>query len=81
MELMREIARVTVKGIDEGLPIYEPMNKASTKITKTYALALAKYRDREFDEAISIWEGLDDGPSKVMAARAREHLTNSPSHN
>ncbi len=50
------------------------MNKASTKIAKTYALALAKYRDREFDESISIWEGLDDGPSKVMAARARELL-------
>ena len=70
-----------VKGIGGGLPIYEPMNKVSTKIAKTYALALAKYPDREFDEAISIWEGLDDGSPKVMATRARELLTNSPSHN
>ena len=64
MELMREIDRVMVKGIDEGLPIYEPMNKASTKIAKTYALALAKYRDREFDEAISIWERLLTDPTR-----------------
>ena len=77
--ILRELDRVTVKGIEAVLPIFEPLNGASSEIADTYALALSKYRNRNFREAISIWESLEDKPSKVMAARSRKFLTNPPS--
>jgi len=79
--ILREIDRVTVKGIEEALLIFEPINDTFKITADTYALALAKYRKRDFGGAISIWQELDDGPSKVMAARAKEFLTNPPSLN
>ena len=76
--ILRELDRVTVKGIEAALPIFEPLNGASSEIADTYALALSKYRNRNFREAIAMWESLEDKPSKVMAARSRKFLTNPP---
>lgn len=76
--IVRELDRVTVKGIGAAFPIFEPLNGASSEFSDTYALALFKYRNRNFREAISIWESLEDKPSKVMAARSRKFLSNPP---
>jgi adenylate cyclase len=79
--ILREIDCVTVKGIEEALPIFEPINETFCEIADSYAVALGKYRNRDFEGAISVWQKLDDGPSKVMAARAKEFLANPPSIN
>jgi adenylate cyclase len=75
---LREIDSVTVKGIAETLPIFEPLDRISPDMASSYARALVKYRSRDFAAAISIWQELEDGPSQVMAKRAREYLENPP---
>ena len=71
---LREIDAVTVKGKDEPLRIYEPAVDAPPRFAP-YEKALALYRDRQFSAAAEIWETLaeDDGPSAVMAERARNY--------
>ncbi|NKB55983.1 MAG: CHASE2 domain-containing protein [Alphaproteobacteria bacterium] len=68
---MRELDMVAVKGKAEPLRIYEPLGGAEVALKQPYADALALYRAQNFDGAVAIWDGLDDGPSKIMAERAR----------
>lgn len=82
----REIDRVAVKGREEPLSIHEPLalkaeaGQAERDRAASYADALAHYRARRFAEAAAIWDGLgaEDGPARVMAARAREYLERPP---
>ena len=76
--LLREIDRVEVKGRSEPLAIFEPIarrehaSEADRSLAARYGEALALYRARDFAAAAGIWESLTgDGPSAVMAARAR----------
>ncbi len=75
---LRELDKVAVKGKTEPLQIFEPLNDANAHLLQPYQEALALYRAQKFDEAIEIWDSLDDGPSKVMAERARIFLQSPP---
>jgi len=74
---LREIDAVTVKGKAEPVRIYEPATEAPPYFAP-YAEALERYRERQFEAAAAIWEGLADGPSAVMAARARNYAKDPP---
>ncbi len=75
---LRELDMVAVKGKSEPLRIFEPLEVSHGDIQQRYAAALALYRAREFKDAISIWETISDGPSRIMADRARAVLQSPP---
>ena len=77
---LREIDTVAVKGKTMPLRIYEPAEDELPHFAP-YAEALECYRDRQFGAAVTLWEALadDDGPSAVMAARARRYAEDPPS--
>ena len=84
--LLREIDRVAVKGRTEPLTIHEPLaNKTGATpghqtAAVTFAKALGHYRARRFDQAAEIWRGMadDDGPARIMAARALAYAAAPP---
>ncbi|MBT5109640.1 MAG: CHASE2 domain-containing protein [Rhodospirillaceae bacterium] len=80
--IMRELDRVAVKGKAEPLRILEPLsNLDATEPPESfvrYGEALAAYRDRKFTEAAAIWDEIGDGPSLVMASRARVFADSPP---
>lgn len=73
---LRELDRVAVKGKAEPLPIFEPVETAGQ--AAAYGGALALYRAGEFSEAAEQWQRIGDGPSTVMAERARTFLRSPP---
>ena len=77
---LREIDTVAVKGKTAPLRIYEPAEDDLPQFAP-YAEALKCYRDRQFGAAAALWEALADcdGPSAVMAARARRYAEDPPS--
>lgn len=75
---MRELDKVAVKGKSEPLQIFEPLNASNIALREPYEKALALYRAQKFNDAIEIWDSLDDGPSRVMAERARMFLQSPP---
>ena len=85
--LFREIDRVVVKGRDTPLPIFEPLAQTASARAedearaRDYAAALAAYRAWRFADAATAWRALgpDDGPARVMAARAEAYLADPPS--
>ena len=80
--IMRELDRVAVKGKAEPLRILEPLsNLDATEPPESfvrYEEALAAYRDRKFTETVAIWDEIGDGPSLVMASRARVFADSPP---
>ena len=76
--LLRELDRVTVKGRDEPLAIFEALidldgvTEHHRTLKTGYEEALQAYRDCRFAEAASLWGRLadTDGPSRVMQERA-----------
>ena len=75
---LRELDMVAVKGKAEPLHIYEPLGESETARREDYGQALARYREQSFEEAAAIWDRLDDGPSGIMADRARSFLKFPP---
>ncbi len=84
--LLREIDRVAVKGGSDPITLYEPMAELSEAtdaqhgLVQRYVEALALYRARRFAEAWEAWkaQGSSDGPSAVMAERARRYVGTPP---
>ena len=72
---LREIDMVTVKGKTEPIRIFEPYEGGSLA---AYGSALAAYRAQAFSAAAGAWEAIGDGPSLVMAERARTFIDNPP---
>ena len=86
---LREVDSVLVKGLDEPLTIYQPIARygeetpEQARTTQQYHDALEHYRNRQFKTACEMWEQLSatDGPSSVMASRARDFLEKPPPSN
>ncbi len=83
--VFRELDRVRVKGRDEPLTIFEPLAERDAAgddvLTRRerYEAALGAYRAMRFAEAVVEWSAVgDDGPARVMAARARSLGTRPP---
>jgi adenylate cyclase len=84
---LRELDSVLVKGLDEPLTIYQPIARygeetpEQARTAQQYRDALEHYRNRQFKTAYEMWEQLSatDGPSSVMASRAREYIEKPPS--
>ncbi len=84
----RELDLVRVKGKDEPVRIYELMaeKERATEVQKRlkagYERALALYRDRQFEEARSVFASIlkeiPDKPSQVYLERCREHMERPP---
>jgi adenylate cyclase len=82
----REIDRVRVVGREQAVTILEPLGPAGTlpsdaaATSGAFAEALAVYRAGRFAVAASLFEALAavDGPSRLLAARARAFLTTPP---
>ncbi|MEQ1889473.1 MAG: adenylate/guanylate cyclase domain-containing protein [Alphaproteobacteria bacterium] len=81
--VLRELDLIAVKGRSIPLRIFEPVDEDSVARNSVagYALALARYRNRDFGGAASLWEKqaqAGDRPASVMAARARQLLDDTP---
>jgi len=83
--LFRELDTVAVKGKEEPLRILEPIGFAGETVADAaclddYARALDLYRKGAFAEAAATWSAHadTDGPSAVMAERARTFAANPP---
>jgi len=82
----REIDLIRVKGRDSPVRIFEPLGKseALTEVqaqrVKTFASALAAFRERRFDAAADIFDSLagNDPVSRAFADRAREIAADPP---
>ncbi len=82
----REIDRVRVVGREQPVTILEPLGAAGTLPSETsarsgaFAEALAVYRAGRFAVAAGLFDALAavDGPSQVLAARARAFLAAPP---
>ena len=83
---LRKLDRVSVKGRDEPLTIYQPIasNEDETpeqfNTVQKYHEALELFQSRNFEAACQLWDQLsvDDGPSAFMARRARDYIENPP---
>lgn len=75
---LREIDMVTVKGKEEPLHIFEPVEGRDESAATDYDEALTLYRARSFARAATIWDRVGDGPSAVMAERARAFEDSPP---
>jgi class 3 adenylate cyclase len=84
----REIDLMTVKGKKEPLKIYEileemaKVNKTAVKIKENFEKGLKLYREKKWDEALSIFnetvEKFKDGPSGVFYSRCVFFKKNPP---
>lgn len=81
----RELDQIRVKGKHEPVRIYELLAKKGEETTemgaklKTYAEALALYREKKFAEAKVKFESLSgDAPSEVFAKRCTDFINNPP---
>ena len=83
--LCRELDQIRVKGKSEPVRVYELIAKKGDETTelglklKTFAEALAMYRERKFAEAKSKFESLTgDAPAGVFVKRCEEFIKNPP---
>ncbi|HVZ73208.1 MAG TPA: adenylate/guanylate cyclase domain-containing protein [Polyangia bacterium] len=74
----RLVDRVAVKGKSRGVAVYELLGLAADPAVAAAAARLAPHGRaleaawaRRFAEAVALVDGLDDGPSRVLAARCR----------
>jgi adenylate cyclase len=73
---LREIDTVLVPGRDTPIDLYEVIDPEnySQELNEKYAKALKEYRNKNFEEAIVLWEAClitnpNDSPSQVMLER------------
>jgi adenylate cyclase len=84
--LFRELDRVIVRGARQPIAIYQPVALRANvtadqkKKLDSYAVALARYRARRFQDALDIWRSWAevDPPSAVMAEEASRLLRDPP---
>jgi adenylate cyclase len=87
---VRELDRIIVKGREEPVTVYQLLGNEGEVEAERLELrdhfegALARYRDREWNEAIERFEQIieehpDDEPSRVMLERVRQYRDNPPS--
>jgi len=87
--LLVELDWIQVKGKQRAIGVFTPLCELSDagerewSFAKGYAEALASYRAGRFDVARRQWLAVDDpygddGPSRVMAARAAEYIEAPP---
>lgn len=73
--VLRELYKVTVRGKAEALQFLEPLfNLGLTEPPESlikYCEASVVYRNRDFRNAVAIWDEIGDGPSLVTAESAR----------
>jgi len=80
----RLLDRVAVKGKSEGIVIHELLaeraeEKSRPELVELYEQAFASYQNGDFETALKLLERQDeDAPSRVLAHRCREFLTNPP---
>jgi adenylate cyclase len=80
----RLLDRVAVKGKSEGIVIYELVSerlagKPRPALMGRYEQAFASYQRGDFSTALEMLDGIDeDSPSRILAHRCREFLTNPP---
>jgi adenylate cyclase len=86
---VRELDSIRVVGKDEPVRVYEILGRtgqvdaALTQAADVYAQGLAAYRERRWDEAISLFEtGLQarpqDGPCRIFIERCRDYQQDPP---
>lgn len=90
MFLLRELDLVRVKGRHEALRVHELLGAADMQLADEqkemlalYALGLAAYRDRRWDDALELFrQGLvlwpEDGPSRTFEQRCLTFRANPP---
>jgi adenylate cyclase len=86
--VFREIDRITVKGKDRPVTIYELLdwgrNEASrTELIVRFSEALTAYRRQQWEEAIDLFNKIlamfpDDGPSRTFIERSRQYIEHPP---
>jgi adenylate cyclase len=78
----RELDLVAVKGKHQPVPVYELMVVGDSELTDSFADALRMYREREFSQAIQIFERVaaqkQDKVSQLYAERCREFIASPP---
>lgn len=83
----RELDLIRVKGKKKPVRIYElvglqtEVSTEDKKKVETYEKALNLYREKKFEEAKKIFEGLEDMASKVFVDRCSKFLNIPPSDN
>lgn len=85
---VRELDRIAVKGKDKPVTVFEILDEtgktdaAWLAAAKRFEAGLAKFRAREFEAAIAIFEEIlskrDDGPSRTYIERSREFIAAPP---
>jgi len=90
MFLLRELDLVRVKGRQEALRVHEllgaadaPLADEQREMLKLYALGLAAYRERRWDDALSLFRQClvlwpEDGPSRTFERRCRTFRVEPP---
>jgi adenylate cyclase len=77
----RHVDRVAVKGKLEAVDVYELLGDATFQVPERiarYEAALALYCRRDFTQAAGMLAGLDDGPSRTLAARCMKMRLEPP---
>jgi len=86
----RELDWVRVAGKTEPVAVYEllslkgGLSPGKQRVVEQYALALAEYRAGRFAQALepleqALKEDPEDGPSRALSQRCRNHLEHPPS--
>lgn len=69
---VREIDTVLLPGKKEPVTLYELYEDSQKQTAETYQKALALYKQKQFAEALQIFQSLpDDTPATIMAARCQ----------
>jgi adenylate cyclase len=86
--VFREIDRITVKGKDHPVTIYELLdwsrNEANhTELIVRFSEALTAYRRQQWEDAIDLFNKIlamfpEDGPSRTFIERSRQYLEHPP---
>jgi len=80
--MWREIDSVRVKGRDQPVCLYEPVDPADARLRdaslKAYAAGLDSWRAGAFAEAAERFAAADDGAGKLFALRARQKAQELP---
>ncbi len=83
--LMRQLDSVRVKGKKEPVAIFEVMEDTpeNRHVSENYEKGLHLYFQRNFEEALAVFEELEKGgdlTSEIFAERCREYIKDAPEH-
>jgi adenylate cyclase len=86
--VFREIDRITVKGKDHPVTIYELLDRSRNEANHTelivrFSEALTAYRRQQWEDAIDLFNKIlgmfpEDGPSRTFIERSRQYLEHPP---